>query len=99
MIRAKKDKFVNSNMKQREDRDFYLEKTLAGSELEKMGETIPDRRFKDLCVQGFTRGTRTFKMVIYRGPICNIGQMQGTMRHLYFDDFFCTTTPRSLVVA
>ena len=45
------DKLVNSNMKQGEDPEsYFMEMTLARSELERMGETISDRRF-----QGNTR--------------------------------------------
>ena len=49
VIRAKMDNLVNSNMKQGEDPDsYFMEKTLARSELEKLGETISDRSFKDI---------------------------------------------------
>ena len=51
VIRTKMDKLVNTNMEQGEDPDsYFLEKTLARSELEKMGEMISDCRFKDICV-------------------------------------------------
>ena len=60
VIRAKMDKLVNSTMKQGEDPDSScMEKTLARAELERMGETISDRRFKDICVQGFTAEYKT----------------------------------------
>ena len=49
VLRAKMDNLVNSNMKQGEDPDsYFMEKTLARSELEKLGETISDRSFKDI---------------------------------------------------
>ena len=87
VIRAKMDKLVNTNMEQGEDPDSYLmEKTLARSELEKMGEIISDRRFKDICVQGFTAEYKDIKMMMYRDPTFDIDQMQSTMRHLYLDD-------------
>ena len=48
VIRAKMDKLVNSNMKQGEDpHSYFMEKMLARSKLEKIGEAISDRRFKD----------------------------------------------------
>ena len=81
------DKLVNSNMKQAEDPDsYFMEKTLARSELEKMGETISDRRFKDICVQGFTSENKDIKMMMYQDPTFDIDQIQSTMRHLYLDD-------------
>ena len=86
VIRAKMDKLVNSNMEQAEDPDtYFMEKTLAHSELEKMGETIADRRFKDICVQAFTSEYKDIKTVMYRDPNFDIDQMQRTMRHLYLD--------------
>ena len=86
VIRAKMDKLVNSNMEQVEDLDSdFMKKTLARSELEKMGETISDRRFKDICVQGFTSEYKDNKMMMYRDPTFDIDQMQSTMCHLYLD--------------
>ncbi|CAN0596200.1 unnamed protein product, partial [Laminaria digitata] len=63
-----------------------MEKTLARSELAKMGEPISDRRFKDICVQGFTPDYKDIKLMMYRNPTFDIEQMQTTMRHLYLDD-------------
>ena len=55
VMRATMDKLVNADMKQGHDQDdYFVDKTLAGLELEEMGEPIADRRFDDLCVQGFT---------------------------------------------
>ena len=87
VIWTKMDKLVNTNMEQGEDPDSYsIEKTLARSELEKMGEMISDRRFKDICVQGFTSEYKDIKMMLCRDPTFDIDQMQSTMRHLYLDD-------------
>ena len=88
VIRAKMDKLVNSNMDQGEDPEsYFMEKTLARSELEKMTEIISDRRFKDICVQGFTAKYKDIKMmVMYRDPTLNIDQMLSRMRHIYLDD-------------
>ena len=81
------DKLVNTNMEQGEDPDSYsIEKTLARSELEKMDEPITDRRFKDICVQGFTSECKDIKMMMYRDPTFDIDQMQSKMRRLYLDD-------------
>ena len=88
VIRAKMDKLINTNMEQGEDPDsYFMEKTLARSEPEKMGEMISDRIFKDICVQGFTAEYKD-KMMMYRDPTFDINQMQSTMRHLYLDDLF-----------
>ena len=52
-------KKLKTSMKQGQDPDdYFMGKTLAHSELEKMGESFFDRRFKDVCVQGLQR-TRT----------------------------------------
>ncbi|CAN0181136.1 unnamed protein product, partial [Laminaria digitata] len=51
-----------------------------------MDEPITDRRFKDICVQGFTSDYRDIKLMMYRDPSFDIDQMQSTMRHLYLDD-------------
>ena len=80
VIRDKIDKIVNTNMEQGEDPDSsFMEKTLARSELEKMGEMISDRR------QGFTAEYKAIKMIMYRDPTFDIDQMQSKMRHLYSD--------------
>ena len=88
VIRAKMDKLVNTNMEQGEDPDsYFMEKTLARSELEKMSGMISDRRFKDICVQGFTAEYKEIKMMImYRDSSFDIDQIQSTKRHLYLDD-------------
>ena len=87
VIRAKMDKLVNTNMEQGEDPDsYFIEKTLARSELEKMGEMISDRRFKDVCVQGFTAKYKDIKMMISRDPTFDIDQIQSAMRYLHLDD-------------
>ena len=87
VIWAKMDKLVNTNMEQGEDPDsYFMEKTLARSELEKMGEMISDRRFKDICLQGFTSEYKDIKTMMYRNSTFDIDQIQSTMRHLYLDD-------------
>ena len=84
LIRAKMDKLVNSNIKQGEDPDsHFMEKTIARSELEKMGETISDRRFKDICVHRFTAEYKDIKIMMYRDPTFDIDRMQSIMRHLF----------------
>lgn len=59
------DKLVNSSMKQGQDPDdFFMEKTLARVELEKMGEPISERTFKDICAQGFTSECKDIKFIM-----------------------------------
>ena len=60
-----------------------MEKALSSSELEKMGETISDRRFKDICVHRFTAEYKDIKIMMYRDPTFDIDQMQSIMRHLF----------------
>ena len=52
-------------MKQGQDPDdFFMEKTLARVELEKMGELISERTFKDICAQGFTSECKDIKFIM-----------------------------------
>ena len=59
---------------------------LSRSELEKKSERISDRRFMDLCVQGFSAEYKDTEMMMHRDPTFDIDQMRSTMRHLYLDD-------------
>ena len=89
------DNLVNSNMGQGKDPDsYFVEKMLARSELKKMGETITHRRFKNICVQGFSSQYKDIKMMMYRDPTFDIDQMQSTMRHLYLDDILRNSDTR-----
>ena len=90
VIRSTMDQLVNTTMKQGEDPDgYFMEKTLARAEPEKMGGPISDQRFKDICVQGFTPEYRDIKMMIYRDPTFDIDQMQSTTRPLYLRRLAC----------
>ena len=74
-------------MKHGDDQDsYFVEKTLARAEVEKMGEPISNPRFKGIRVQVFTAEYKGIKMMMYRDPMFDIDQMQSTMRHLYLDD-------------
>ena len=87
VIRSTIDILVNTPIKEGEDPDdYFMEKTLGRAELAKMDETITDRSFEDICVQGFTSEYKDVKMMMYRDPTFDIHQMQSTMRHLYLDD-------------
>ena len=87
VIRATMERLVNTSVKQGQDTDDYLMgKTLARTELEKMGEPIPDGSFKDFGVQGFTVEYKDIKLITYRDPTFDTNQMQSTMRHLYLDN-------------
>ena len=81
------EKLVKTSMKQGQDPDdYFMEKTLARAELMKMDEPISDRKFNDVCLQGFTAEYKGIKRMVYRHPTFDIQQMQGTMRHLILDD-------------
>ena len=100
VTRSIMDKLVNTTMKQGENPDgYFMEKTLARAELEKMGELISDRRFQDICVQWFTSEYRDIKMMIYRDPTFDIDQMQSTMRHLYLEYPFHSNGAKGKVAA
>ncbi|CAB1105509.1 unnamed protein product [Ectocarpus sp. CCAP 1310/34] len=51
-----------------------------------MGETISDRRFKDICVQGFSEDYKDIKMVVFRDPSFGVQQVQATMRNNFLDE-------------
>ena len=87
VIHATMDKLVNTSMKQGHDPDdYFMEKTLARAELEKMGESISDRRFKDVCVQGFTAEYKDIKLMMHRDPTFDIEYMQSTIHHVFIED-------------
>ncbi|CAB1099343.1 unnamed protein product [Ectocarpus sp. CCAP 1310/34] len=66
--------------------DFFNKKHRLRSRLEKMGETISDRRFKDICVQGFSEDYKDIKMMVFRDPSFDVQQMQATMRNIFLDE-------------
>ena len=85
-IHATMEKLVNTSMKQDQDpEDYFIEKALDRSELENMGEPISDRRFNDICVQGFSSDYKDIKLMMYRDPTFDIDQMQSTIGHLSLD--------------
>ena len=51
-----------------------------------MDEPIFDRRFKNVCVQGFAAEYEDTMLMMYRDSTFDIDQMQSTMRYLYLDD-------------
>ena len=80
------DEVIRSTMdKGRIPTTSSLAKTLARSELDKMGDPTSDRRLKDICVQGFTAEYKDIKLMMYRDSTFDIDQMQSTMRHLCLD--------------
>ncbi|CAN0415009.1 unnamed protein product, partial [Pylaiella littoralis] len=66
--------------------DYFNQKHLLRHRAEKMGETVSDRWFKDICVTGFTDDHKDVKMLMYRDPTFDIDQMQSTMRHMFIDE-------------
>ncbi|CAN0018115.1 unnamed protein product, partial [Ectocarpus fasciculatus] len=66
--------------------DHFNQKHLLRHKAEKMGETISDRYFKDVCVTGFTDEYKDVKMIAYRDPDFNVDKMRSTMRHMFLDE-------------
>lgn len=67
-VRATMKRLVNFSMKNDQDQDaFVMQKTLARSELDKKCESIPDRKFKDIFLQGFTADDKGIKPTMYLG--------------------------------
>ncbi|CAM9993197.1 unnamed protein product, partial [Sphacelaria rigidula] len=50
-----------------------------------MGKTISDRRFKDICVQGFSDEYNDVKMMVFRDPTFDVLKMQSTLRYIFMD--------------
>lgn len=87
VIRATMEELVNTPMEPGQNPDDYFnQKHLLRHKVEKMGETISDRYFKDICVTGFTDEYKDVKMIMYRDPDFNVDQMQTTMRHMFLDE-------------
>ncbi|CAB1110220.1 unnamed protein product [Ectocarpus sp. CCAP 1310/34] len=87
VIRAKLDDLERTVMEPGENPDdFFNKKHRLRSQLEKMGETISDRRFKDICVQGFSEDYKDIKMMVFRDPSFDVQQMQATMRNIFLDE-------------
>ncbi|CAB1106353.1 unnamed protein product [Ectocarpus sp. CCAP 1310/34] len=87
VIRAKLDDLERTAMEPGENPDdFFNKEHRLRSQLEKMGETISDRRFKDICVQGFSEDYKDIKMMVFRDPSFDVQQMQATMRNIFLDE-------------
>ena len=72
-IRATVEKFVNTSIKQAQDpNDYFMEKTFARYEIDRMGKTISDRAFNDICVRGFTAEHKHIAAMMYRGPTFHV---------------------------
>ena len=86
VIRAKMEQMDTTAMNPGENPDDYFNnKIILRGELEKMGEPITDRRFKDICIQGITDEYNDVKLLVFRDPTFALDQIQSTMRNIYLD--------------
>ena len=86
VTRATMEELANTPMEPGQNPDDYFnKKCLLRIRIEKMGETVSDRWFKDICVTGFTDECKDVKMMLYRDSSFDIDQMQTTMRHTFLD--------------
>lgn len=86
VVRAKLEELENTPMNPGENPDAYFnQKHLLRAQTEKMGEAISDRRFKDMCVQGFSDENNDISMMVFRDPTFNVLQMQLTLRNIFMD--------------
>ena len=86
VIRATMKKLVNTPMEPGQNPDDYFKKKrLLRIRIEKMGEKVFDRWFKDICVTGFTDEYKDVKMMMYHDSSFDINQIQTTMRHIFLD--------------
>ena len=84
VICATMEELVNTPMEPGQNPDEYFnKKSLLRIKIEKMGEKISDRWFKDICVTSFTDEYKDVKMMMYRDSSFDIDQMQTTMRHMF----------------
>ena len=84
VIRATMKELVNTPMELGQNPDDYFnKKRLLRIRIEKMGEKVSDRWFKNICVTGFTDEYKNVKMTMYRDSSFDIDQMQTTMRHMF----------------
>ncbi|CAN0366213.1 unnamed protein product, partial [Scytosiphon promiscuus] len=81
------DELVHTPMERGQNPDDYFnQKHLLRHRLEKMGETVSDRWFKDICVTGFLPEYKDVKLTMYRDPKFDVQAMQSTMRHMFLDE-------------
>ena len=86
VIRASMEELVNTPMEPGQNPDDYFnKKRLLRITIEKMGEKVSDRWFKDICVTGFTDAYKDVNIMMYRDSSFDIDQMQTTMRHMFLD--------------
>lgn len=87
VIRARMDELETPPMTPGENRDDYFNhKHLLRAQLERMGEPVSDRRFKDICIRGFSDEYNDVKLMVFRDPIFTATQMQSTMRNIFLDE-------------
>ena len=87
-IRATIEELVNTPMEPGQNPDDYFnKKRLLRTRIEKMGEKVSDRWFKDICVTGFTDEYKDVKMMMYRDSSFDIDQMKTTMRHMVLTEW------------
>ncbi|CAB1107119.1 unnamed protein product [Ectocarpus sp. CCAP 1310/34] len=85
--RAKMEELENSPMNPGENPDDnFNQKHLLRAQLDKIGEPISGRRFKDICVQGFSDEDKDVKLMVFRDPTFNVLDMQSTMRNIFLDE-------------
>ena len=86
VIHATMEELVNTPMEPGQNPDDYFnKKPLLRIRVEKMGEKVYDRWFKDICVTGFTDKYKDMKMMMYRDSSFGIDQMQTTIRPIFLD--------------
>eukprot|EP00903_Cladosiphon_okamuranus_P016817 g15509.t1 len=65
--------------------DYFNKKILLRAQLNKMGEPVTDRRFKDICIQGIIDEYNDVKLMVFRDPSFALGEIQSTMRNIFLD--------------
>lgn len=87
VIRATMEQLQNTQMNPGENPDDYFDqKHRLRQKADKMGGTISDRWFKDICVSGFTDEYKDVKLTMYRDSTFSVLEMQTTMHNMFLDE-------------
>ncbi|CAN0294138.1 unnamed protein product [Ectocarpus sp. 6 AP-2014] len=86
-MRATMEELINTPMETGQTPDVYFnQKYLLRHKAEKMGITILDRSFREICITGFTDEEKNVKMIMYRDQDFKVDKMQTTMRLMFPDE-------------
>ena len=87
VIRTLRAKLEGVAMEPGTDPDvFFLQAARYRAELQRMGEPVTDRYFKDIIMQGISSEYDNIKLSVYRDPTYKLDEIQSTMRNVFRDE-------------